>query len=93
MEVTTLVIAIIGAVTGLGSLAWQVVTWGQGGPVVAVTARQSFPAFGAHLGDPHMSVTASNSGRSPVTVWITPGTLEALIPGRMQGHGSTEEVP
>ena len=27
-----------------------------------------------------------------VTSWITPGTLEALIPGRMQGHGSTEEV-
>jgi len=25
--------------------------------------------------------------------WITPGTLEALIPGRMQGHDSTEEVP
>ena len=26
------------------------------------------------------------------TVWIIPGTLEALIPGRMQGHGGTEEV-
>ena len=25
--------------------------------------------------------------------WITPGTLEALIPGRMQGHVGTEEVP
>jgi hypothetical protein len=25
--------------------------------------------------------------------WITPGTLEALIPGRMQSHGGTEEVP
>jgi thioredoxin reductase (NADPH) len=24
--------------------------------------------------------------------WIIPGTLEALIPGRMQGHGGTEEV-
>ncbi len=68
MEVTTLVIAIIGAITGLGSLAWQVVTWGQSGPVVAVTARQSFPTYGDHVGDPHMSVTASNTGRSPVTV-------------------------
>ena len=26
------------------------------------------------------------------TLWIIPGTLEALIPGRMQGHGGTEEV-
>ena len=25
--------------------------------------------------------------------WTTPGILEALIPGRMQGHGGTEEVP
>ena len=25
--------------------------------------------------------------------WATPGILEALIPGRMQGHGGTEEVP
>jgi hypothetical protein len=24
--------------------------------------------------------------------WITPGILEALKPGRMQGHGGTEEV-
>jgi hypothetical protein len=68
VEVTTLVIAIIGAVAGLGSLAWQVVTWGQSGPVVAVTARQLFPTYGDHVGDAHMSVTASNSGRSPVTV-------------------------
>ena len=25
--------------------------------------------------------------------WITPGILEALIPGRIQGHGGTTEVP
>jgi len=25
--------------------------------------------------------------------WTTPGTLEAMKPGRMQGHGGTEEVP
>ena len=33
--------------------------------------------------------------RSPggATFWIAPGTLEALKPGRMQGHGGTEEVP
>jgi hypothetical protein len=27
------------------------------------------------------------------TVWSTPGILEAVKPGRMQGHGGTEEVP
>ena len=30
---------------------------------------------------------------APDVPWITPGTLEALIPGRMQGHGGAEEVP
>ena len=25
--------------------------------------------------------------------WATPGILEAMKPGRMQGHGGTEEVP
>ena len=35
---------------------------------------------------------ASPIGAVTVPPWITPGTLEALIPGRMQGHGGTEEV-
>jgi hypothetical protein len=28
-----------------------------------------------------------------VTTWIAPGILEALIPGRMQSHAGTAEVP
>ena len=28
----------------------------------------------------------------PALVWLTPGILEALIPGRIQGHGGTAEV-
>lgn len=68
MEVTTLVIAIIGAITGVAALAWQVITWRQSGPVVVVTATQAFPTYGPGVGEPHVNVTASNSGRSPVTV-------------------------
>ena len=30
---------------------------------------------------------------APAAGWATPGILEALIPGRMQGHGGTEEIP
>jgi hypothetical protein len=26
-------------------------------------------------------------------IWATPGILEAMKPGRMPGHGGTEEVP
>jgi hypothetical protein len=29
----------------------------------------------------------------PVTLWTAPGILEALIPGRMQSHACTAEVP
>jgi hypothetical protein len=36
-------------------------------------------------------VTQRNAGRRTAG-WITPGILEALIPGRIQGHGGTAEV-
>jgi hypothetical protein len=68
MEVTALVLGIVGAVTGLGSLAWQVITWRQGGRRVKVTATQALPVFGSGASDWYMNVTASNVGRSPVTV-------------------------
>jgi hypothetical protein len=68
MEVTTLVIAIIGAVTGVGSLLWQVIMWRQSGPVVTVTATQTIPLYRDHAGDAHVAVTARNTGRSPITV-------------------------
>ena len=41
-------------------------------------------------------VRSPRMGRKPKTWtaidWITPGTLEAMKPGRMQAHGSAEEV-
>jgi len=39
----TLMLGIIGTVTGVGSLAWQVVTWRISGPVVKVTVVQHVP--------------------------------------------------
>jgi hypothetical protein len=68
MAVTTLVIAIIGAATGIGSLAWQMVTFSKSGPVVTVTATVAFFTHGAEISDPVVNVKATNSGRSPVTV-------------------------
>jgi len=68
MEIATFVLAIVGAVTGVGSLGWQVVTFNRSGPVVHVTATQAFPTYGNQVGDPHVDVTARNTGRSPVTV-------------------------
>jgi hypothetical protein len=29
----------------------------------------------------------------PFYIWATPGILEAMKPGRMQGHGGTAEIP
>ena len=68
MVIAGLILGIIGAITGVAALAWQVITWRQSGAVVAVTARQAFPAYGDHVGEPHVNVSARNSGRSPVTV-------------------------
>jgi hypothetical protein len=66
--VATLIIAIIGAVTGMGSLAWQVGAFRQSGPRVKVTAMQALLIGMGYADDRHMSVTATNSGRAPVTV-------------------------
>lgn len=68
MAVAALILGIVGALTGVAALAWQVLTWRQGGAVVTVTAFQAFPTYGDQLGEPHVNVTARNSGRSPVTV-------------------------
>jgi len=68
MVIAGLILGIIGAITGVAALVWQVMTWRQSGAVIAVTAHQAFPTYGDHLGEPHVNVSARNSGRSPVTV-------------------------
>jgi len=68
MEVAGLILGIIGTVTGVGALAWEVITWRRSGPVVTVKVIQALPTYGDHVGDPLTSVTATNSGRAPVTV-------------------------
>ena len=68
MEVAAaLVLGIVGAVTGVAALAWQVITWRKSGAVVRVTATQAFPAYGGSS-EQFLNVTARNTGRSPVTV-------------------------
>lgn len=68
MAVAALILGIIGALTGVGALTWQVITWRQSGAIVTVTALQAFPTYGDHAGEPHVNVSARNTGRSPVTV-------------------------
>lgn len=68
VAVAALILGIIGALTGVAALAWQVITWRRGGAVVAVTAFQAFPCYGDQAGEAHVNLTARNSGRSPVTV-------------------------
>ena len=67
MEVAALVFGIVGTVTGVAALAWQVVTWRKSGAVVRVTATQAFLAYGGSS-EQYLNVTARNTGRSPVTV-------------------------
>jgi hypothetical protein len=51
MEVAGLILGIIGTVTGIAALAWEVVIWRRSGPVVTVGVTQGLPTYGDHLGD------------------------------------------
>jgi hypothetical protein len=62
VEVAGLILGIIGTVTGLGALAWQVTVWRRDGPVVALAAARASYSSGM------IEVKAVNSGRGPVTV-------------------------
>jgi hypothetical protein len=68
MEIAGLILGITGTATGVGALAWEVITWRRSGPVVSVDVLQGLPTYGDHVGDPVTCVTATNSGRAPVTV-------------------------
>jgi hypothetical protein len=68
MAVAALILGIIGAVTGVAALGWQVITWRRSGAVISVTAFQAFPTYADRMGEAHVNVSARNSGRSPVTV-------------------------
>jgi hypothetical protein len=73
MEVASLILGIIGTVTGIGALAWQVVTWTRSGPVVTLIARRS--------GRYEAEVIARNSGRGPVSV----ESLGVIVDSRRRG--------
>jgi hypothetical protein len=64
----SLIVSLVALGLSVVSIGWQAWTWRRSGAVVKVTASQSFPVFGSDVGDPHVSVTATNKGRSPVTV-------------------------
>src|SRR5262249_25865167 len=51
-------------------------------------ARAGFPGSDGRSRGPRPALT----GVAVLVSWIAPGILEALIPGRMQGHGGTAEV-
>ncbi len=54
-------------------------------------AGQFTASFDAVLADAGIEVVKIPP-RSPRANWTTPGILEAVKPGRMQGHGGTAEV-
>lgn len=64
MVVATLILGIVGTVSGMAALGWQVVTWRASGPVVEVKVTQGFPVYGSSLGEIVTTVTALNKGRA-----------------------------
>lgn len=76
LDVSTLAIAVVGAVTGVAALATQV--WGLliAGPRIRVTVANAFVPIGSHTGSLTwaLSLDASNVGRLPVTI-LEAGTM------------------
>jgi len=64
MDIASLILGIIGTFTGVGALAWQVITWRRSGPIVKVTG--DIPPYVGRTGV--VAVTAWNGGRGPATV-------------------------
>lgn len=61
-------VSIIALVLSVLSLGWQAWTWLRAGPVVSVAVAQSLPVYRNSAGEWHTTVTATNKGRSAVTV-------------------------
>jgi hypothetical protein len=84
MEVASLILGIIGTVTGLGALAWQVVIWRRSGPVVTLKARRR--------GRYEAEVIARNSGRGPVSVESLGVTVDGRPRGPAQLSPESDEI-
>jgi hypothetical protein len=59
VAIVSLILGAIGAVAGMGALAWNVVAWRRSGPVVTVVGDWDSSGPG---------VTVRNSGRAPATI-------------------------
>lgn len=62
------ILSVTAIVLSASALGWQVITWRRSGAVVSVTTGTAARTYGDRVGDPHVDITASNKGRSAVTV-------------------------
>lgn len=69
----TLAVALTGLLLSLVSLGWQIWSWYSSGPRVRVSTSNAYPVFGHQIGDHYVVVTATNRGRSAVTLtsWVS----------------------
>ena len=90
VESISFILAIIGSVTGTGSLVWQIITWRHDGPIIRVTPNRLAPITAYDKEGPDrkslITITAYNSGRAPVTI----RACELRLPGRAGHYVITE---
>jgi hypothetical protein len=86
MTIASLVLGIVGTATGLGALAWQVITWRRSGPIVRVAGNCSTGLAGK---TGVVDITAWNEGRGPVSVIVCglqwPDGSMVVTPQPLQG--------
>jgi hypothetical protein len=68
LDITTLVIAVVGLVAAVASLGWQVVSWRLTGPVVRVEIGYGIAVMAGSVGPRIVYVRAVNVGRSPAGI-------------------------
>jgi hypothetical protein len=100
----TLLIAVLGLVLAVLSLAWQAWTWSRSGPVLSLSTSNQFPSYADHLGDHLVCLTVVNKGRAATTIqawgielpdggnivsWNNPPWFTQL-PQRLEPHASVD---
>lgn len=103
MSGVALIIAVVGLLLGIANSVAGYVMWRRSGPVVGVKSSFGFPVMGSEMGDQHVMVVASNTGRAAATItgWgirmlpkaedlvtLRPQLGQPTLPYRLEPHDS-----
>jgi hypothetical protein len=84
---------VVAGFTAIAVLSVQALEDGAHDPLVGVLSDTGAGYFEVAVAGDDRYVFVTDETTGGLSVWTAPGILEALIPGRMQSHACTAEVP